>query len=107
MDFSNKPVWVILGVPLLAFAAYSLGILGESDRQKFDRLQTGMSAAEVQDIVFPRPSGKYAHMRRMTVGLNDNIHLNNCIVLTMRDGVLVDKQWTGPEEASKSASQSQ
>jgi len=106
MDFSNKPVWVILGVPLLAFAAYYFGILGETDRQTFDRLKIGMRAAEVQDIVFPRPSGKYAHhMQRMTVGPNDNIHINNSIVLTMRDGVLVDKEWTGPEERKKFAPQ--
>jgi len=97
MDFSNKPVWFILGVPLLAFAAYSLGIFGESDRHKFDRLRTGMSAAEVQDIVFPPTGGKYAHMPRMEVGPNDNLHLNNCMVLTLRDGVLVDKEWTGPK----------
>jgi hypothetical protein len=104
MDFSNKPVWVILGVPLLAVAAYNLGVLGESDRQKFDRLQIGMSAVEVQDIVFPRPSGKYAHyMQRMPIGPNDNIHFNECFVLTMRDGVLVDKQWTGKEERARFA----
>jgi hypothetical protein len=102
MDFSNKPVWLILGVPLLALAAYSLGIFGESDRQKFDRLQIGMSAGEVREIIFPPVSGKYArHMQRMTVGPNDNIHFNDCIVLTMRDGVLVDKQWTGNEERGK------
>ena len=105
MDFANKPVWVILGVPLLALAAYGLGIIGETDRQKLDRLQTGMTAAEVRDIVFPRRSGKYSHMPRMTVGPNDNIHINNCIELTMHDGVLVDKQWTGTEEPAKFMSQ--
>ena len=98
MDFSSKPVWVILGVPLLALAAYYGGIFGETDRQTFDRLKIGMSAAKVQDTVFPRPSGKYAHMRRMTVGPNDNVHINDHFVLTMRDGVLVDKEWTGPED---------
>jgi hypothetical protein len=98
MDFSNKPVWLILGVPLLALAAYSLGLCGESDKQKFDRLKTGMSAAEVQDIISPPAGGKYGHMARMEVGDNVNLHLNNCMVLTVRDGVLVDKQWTGPEE---------
>jgi hypothetical protein len=102
MYFSNKPVWFILGVPLLALAAYSLGIVGESDRQKFDRLQIGMSAGEVREIIFPPVSGKYAHhMQRMTVGPNDNIHFNECIVLTMRDGVLVEKEWTGPDERKK------
>lgn len=106
MYFSNKPVWFILGVPLLALAAYNLGIFGESDRQKFDRLQIGMSAGEVREIIFPPVSGKYAHhMQRMTVGPNDNIHFNECIVLTMRDGVLVDKQWTGNEERAKSGPQ--
>lgn len=106
MDLSNKPVWVILGVPLLALAAYYAGIFGETERQTFHRLKIGMSATEVQDIVFPRPSGKYAHrIQRMPVGPNDNIHINNCIVLTMRDGVLVDKEWTGPEERKKFAPQ--
>jgi len=102
VDFSNKPVWVILGVPLLALAAYKMGLLGETDRETFDRLKTGMTAAEVRDIVFPPSSGKHPHLPRMTVGPNDNIHLNDCIVLTMRDGVLVDKQWTGKEEKLKS-----
>ena len=106
MYFSNKPVWFILGVPLLALAAYNLGIFGESDRQKFDRLQIGMSAGEVREIIFPAVSGKYAHhMQRMTVGPNDDIHFNGCIFLTMRDGVLVDKQWTGNEERAKSGPQ--
>ena len=105
MDFSNKPAWLILGVPLLALAAYGLGIWGESDKQKFDRLRTGMTAAEVQDIIFPPTGGKYGHMRRMEVGDNDNLHLNNCMVLTMRDGVLVDKQWTGIEERKKFVAQ--
>ncbi len=93
MDFSNKPVWVIVGVPVLAIAAYSFGILGETDQQTFNRLQVGMSAAEVRDIVFPPQTGKYSHMPRMTVGSNDNIRINNCFELTMRDGILIEKQW--------------
>jgi hypothetical protein len=96
MDFSNKPVWLILGVPLLALAAWAFW--GESDREKFDRLKIGMSAGEVQNIIFPPASGKYAHMRRMEVGDNENLHLNNSMVLIVRDGVLVDKQWTGPND---------
>ena len=106
MNLSNKPVWIILALPLLAFAAYSLGILGESDRQKFDRLTLGMSSAEVQDIVFPRESGKHPHLPRMTVGPNDKIHFNNAFVLTMHNGVLVDKEWTGPDGSKKPAPQS-
>ncbi len=106
MDFSNKPVWVILGVPLAAIAAYQFGLLGESDRQMFDRLKLGMSSAEVRDIVFPRPGGKYARMPRTAVGPNDEIHINHSFVLTMHNGVLIDKEWTGPEESKKPASQS-
>ena len=101
MDFSNKPVWVILGVPLVAIAAYQFGLLGESDRQTFDRLKLGMSSAEVRDIVFPPDSGKHPHLRRMNVGPNDNIHINNSFVLRMHNGVLIDKEWVAPQEAKQ------
>jgi hypothetical protein len=56
-----------------------------------------MSAAEVRDVIFPATGGKYRH-RRMDVGDNDNLHLNNCMVLTMRNGVLMDKEWVGTHE---------
>jgi hypothetical protein len=35
----------------------------------------------------------------MTVGPNDNPQINNRMVLTMRDGVPVEKEWTGPQSA--------
>ena len=58
----------------------------------------GMSRAEVQAIVRPK-TGKWAHLMR---DLDDNVNLtiNNSMVLMIRDGRLVDKQWIGKEAAS-------
>src|SRR5262245_25026640 len=107
MDDSNLKVWVILGVPLLAIAAYYFGLLGETDRQKFDELKVGMTAAQVRDILFPRSGGgKYAavaNAHRTQIRDYENLYYNNCMTVIIRDGVLVEKEWTGPEVKSKDA----
>jgi hypothetical protein len=102
MDFSNKSAWAIVGVPLLALAAYAL--FGESDRSRFDRLHLGMSAAEVRNIIYPPTSGKYAHFRS-NIRDNEILNLNDRMVLTVRNGVLVDKQWIEKEERKKFVAQ--
>ena len=51
MEF-DKPVWLLLGVPILALVAYAMW--GETDKARFDRLEIGMSAAEVRDVIYPR-----------------------------------------------------
>jgi hypothetical protein len=108
MGDSNLKVWVILGVPLLAIAAYYFGLLGESDRQKFDELKVGMTAAQVRDILFPLANGgnKYgriANAHRSVIRDDENLYYNNCMKIIVRDGVLVEKEWTGPEVKSKAA----
>ncbi len=83
----------LVGVPLVGLIV--IGALGGSDRAKFDRLSIGMSRAEVQVIVSPK-TGKWAHHMR---DLDDNVNLtiNNSMVLTIRGGRLVDKQWIGKQ----------
>jgi len=106
---SNLKVWVILGVPLVAIVLYSLGLVGQTDRQKFDQLKVGMSAAQVRDIIDPPSgSGKYAAManaHRIQIRDNENISYNNCMTLIVRNGVLVEKEWTGAEPTDKAAAQ--
>src|SRR5262245_6691426 len=103
MDFSNKSAWAIVGVPLLALAVYAL--LGQSsDRSRFDRLHLGMSAAEVRNIIYPPTSGKYARFRS-DIRDNEILNLNDRMVLTMRNGVLVDKQWIAKDEQEKFVAQ--
>jgi len=100
MDF-DKPVWLLLGVPILALVAYALW--GETDKARFDRLEIGMSAAEVRDVIYPVRGGKYGHMRP-DVRDNEILHLNDCMILTISDGLLVHKEWVGKDEADAATS---
>lgn len=96
MDTSSKPLWAILGIPILLLVA-GLILRDDTDRARFERLEVGMTAEQVQAIIAPPRGGKYGHMRRMQVGDNDILHLNQNMILTMREGRLVDKKWVGKE----------
>jgi len=95
MDSLNKTWWAILGVPLLGILAF-MAWGNQSDRARFDELRIGMTAKEVQAIVAPK-TGKHRHLQR-DFGANEVLHLNDRMILTIRDGILVDKEWTGKEE---------
>ncbi|HUE72971.1 MAG TPA: hypothetical protein VMP01_18950 [Pirellulaceae bacterium] len=97
---SMKPGLIGGGVLLVLAIGYAL-FFKETDRQKFDRLEIGMSAAEVRDILHPPSSGKYSGFRS-DIRDNEILHLNNVMIVTMAGGQLVHKEWTGPEPASAS-----
>jgi hypothetical protein len=76
-------------------------MFGKSDRDKFDQLQVGMSAREVDSIISPPTGGRYARQAARAhhpIGDNETLHFNGNMILTMRNGVLVDKKWTGKED---------
>lgn len=101
MDIEFKPVWLLIGVPIIGLAIYAL--FGyESDHAKFERLQVGMSTAEVRDIVYPPIGGRNAG-RRQFVRDNEVLQLNDAMILTMVDGRLVNKEWIGPDPAEGTA----
>jgi hypothetical protein len=95
MDSLFKP-GMICGAVLLAIAVGYTLFFKETDRQKFDRLEIGMTSAEVRDVLFPPTGGKYGHMR-MDIGDEQILHLNDVMIVTMAGGQLVHKEWTGPE----------
>jgi hypothetical protein len=97
---SYKP-GAIGGAVLLAIAVGYTLFFKETDRQKFDRLQVGMTAVEVRDIIYPPSSGKYSGFRS-DIRDNEILHLNNVMIITMAGGQLVHKEWVGPEVASTS-----
>jgi hypothetical protein len=90
----HKLAWLLLVAPALVLVVFSLP--GESDRDRFDRLQVGMTAAQVQDVLFPPRAGRYGHFR-VTVGENETLHINDRMILTIESGVLVRKEWKGEE----------
>jgi len=97
MYSSNKPLWALVGLPLLGLLLF--GLTAKSEKDKFDQLEIGMSARTVQSIINPRTGGRYARQAerfRRDIGDNENLHFGN-MVLTIRDGVLVDKKWIGKE----------
>ena len=99
MNSSNRPLWALVGLPLVGLLLF--GLFGKSDRDKFDQLQVGMSAREVQSIISPPSGGRYGrHAARVQrpIGDNETLHFNGNMILTVRDGVLVDKKWTGKED---------
>jgi hypothetical protein len=92
---SNNSVWKILGLPVLLIVG-ALLFSAETDKAKYDRLKVGMSREEVQAIVSPK-TGKWGrHVRDL--GDNEILHLNDRMVLTIQDGVLVDKKWIAREK---------
>lgn len=95
MDSTFKPGLIGGGILLAIAVGYAL-IFQETDRQKFDRLEIGMSAAEVRDVLFPPRGGKYGRSR-MDIGDDQTLHLNDVMIVTMSGGYLVNKEWTGPE----------
>ena len=95
---SYKP-GMIGGVVLLAIAVGYTLFFKETDRQKFDRLEIGMTCAEVRDVLFPPGGGKYGRMR-MDVGHDQVLHLNDVMIVTTAGGQLVHKEWIGPEPES-------
>jgi hypothetical protein len=99
MFSSNRPLWALVGLPLVGLLLF--GLVGKSDKDKFDQLQVGMSAKTVQSIVSPRTGGRYARQAarfQRDIGDNETLHLNGNMVLTIRNGVLVDKKWIGKED---------
>jgi hypothetical protein len=95
MDSLTKPGLFGGGVLLALAVGYAL-IFQESDRQKFDRLEIGMTCAEVRDVLFPPRGGKYGRMR-MDVGHDQVLHLNDVMIVTTAGGQLVHKEWIGPD----------
>lgn len=92
---SFKP-GMIGGAVLLAIAVGYALFFKETDRQKFDRLEVGMTAAEVRDVLFPPTGGKYSGFRS-DIRDDEILHLNDVMIVTMAGGQLVHKEWTGPE----------
>lgn len=92
---SYKPGAIGGGVLLALAVGYTL-FFKETDRQKFDRLEIGMSAAEVREILYPPRGGKYGAFRQ-DVRDNEILRLNEMMIITMADGQLVHKEWIGPE----------
>jgi hypothetical protein len=99
MFSSNRPLWLLVGLPLVGLLLF--GLTSKSDREKFDRLEVGMSAAQVQSIISPPAGGRYARhaaRARQPIGDNETMHYNNTMILTMRNGVLIEKKWIGKED---------
>src|SRR5215831_2853777 len=87
VDASNKLMGAIVAVVLLAGAGY-LALNVKSDRAKFEQLRVGMTTSEVQAIVGPK-TGRYGRFHT-DVGDNDTLFINDVMVLTLRNGRLVD-----------------
>jgi hypothetical protein len=99
MFSSNRPLWALVGLPLAALLLF--GLSNTADKDKFDRLEVGMSVQRVQSIISPATGGRYARQAaraQRPIGDNETLHYNGTMVLTMRDGVLIDKKWIGPED---------
>jgi hypothetical protein len=79
-----------VAVAVLAGAGY-LVLNVKSDRAKFDQLRIGMTTKEVQAIVGPR-TGRYNRFHT-DIEDNDTLHINDVMILTLRNGRLVDKKW--------------
>lgn len=93
MDSSKKLIWAVLGFPLLAIALMT-GLGPRTDRAMYDALEIGMSKEQVQDILEPPSHGKYAHrFKRRPYGDDDCIDFNDRMIVLLRDGKLVHKQW--------------
>ena len=92
---SDNSIWKILGVPLLLLVG-ALLFSGQTDKAKFDQLKIGMSKEEVQAIVLPK-TGKWGHHRR-DLEDDENLTINDRMVLTIRNGTLVDKEWIGKDK---------
>jgi hypothetical protein len=95
VDASNKLMGAIVAVVLLAGAGY-LALNVKSDRAKFEQLRVGMTTSEVQAIVGPK-TGRYGRFHT-DVGDNDTLFINDVMVLTLRNGRLVDKKWVKKEQ---------
>jgi hypothetical protein len=95
MDTSNKVFGAIVAVAVLAGAAYLVLNL-KSDRAKFDELRVGMTVREVQAVVGPK-TGRYGRFHT-DIGDNDTLDINDVMVLTIRNGRLVDKKWVKKEK---------
>jgi len=99
LDNPFKPGALVIGLLFAAGLGYLI-LFQETDRQKFDRLEIGMSAAEVRNVLFPPRGGKYGRSR-MDVRDDEVLHLNDVMIITMAGGNLVSKEWTGPEPAEQ------
>ncbi len=92
MNAFYKPVsWLVIAGVVVAVIAVMAGG-GDTDEQRFDRLEIGMSIEEVDSIL--RPPSRRFHAR-LEPNLNEyqNINVNGRMQLTIRGGVLVHKEW--------------
>jgi hypothetical protein len=98
MDESKKLLWAILGLPLIAILVMT-GLGPQTDRASYEALQIGMSKEQVQAILEPPSHGRYArHFKRRPYGDDDTITLNERMIVVLRDGKLVHKQWIGKSD---------
>lgn len=93
MHSSDKVIWTLVTLPLVAILL--LFLRGETDRQRYDRLEIGMSKEEVEAIVKPRASHFRDHRptRPHELGDNETLRINDRMVLVIHNGRLVDKRW--------------
>jgi hypothetical protein len=98
MILSHKIAGPILAMVLLG-GAIALVLNSKSDRDKFDQLRIGMTTKEVQAIVGPKNSG-YNGRFYTDIGDDDLLFIDNVMQLTLRNGRLIDKKWTGKERKS-------
>ena len=87
----GKPLWVSLFGVALAVIAITIG--GDSDRERFDRLKIGMSVKDVNSILSP-PSKRFHARAAPDLRSNQDIRFNGRIILRIRSGRLVAKEWT-------------
>ena len=96
MDASNKLIGAVVAIAVLAGAGYMVLNL-KSDRAKFEELRIGMTTQEVQAIVGPK-TGRYGRFHT-DIGDNETLDINDVMVLTIRNGRLMAKQWVKKEKA--------
>ena len=81
---------------LIVGGAIALVANTKSERAKYDSLKIGMTTKQVQAIVGPKTGG-YNNRFYTDIADNDTLHVRDIMVLTLRDGRLVDKKWLGKE----------
>lgn len=90
MDVFSKPIWVL--VPIFVLTVIGLTCSGESDRERFDRLEIGMSVEEVYSVL-RTPSTRFRVRRTPNRRETQNIEFNRHMKLRIRNGRLVNKYW--------------
>ena len=99
MTISNRTIVILLCcLPLLVPPAFLL-LNHESDQSRFDRLQVGMSYAEVRAILDGHRSKLLQRALNSTVRDGAIIRYNDHMVLVIRNDRLVGKRWVDPHDA--------